>query len=140
MIYTEPYFVLPREKFFAILLSGNMTVKTLPKWSLFLVLKPHTTELSIHTISLLVLSEPPIHSSSVCCPGGLTLITEHGSPTSVVTVFTLTFLKKLFLFSKLSMCFFPLAWSVKADSSEVENSNTLWQTLHQKLFFIFDTG
>ena len=46
---------------------------------------PHTTELSIHIISLLVLAEPPIHSSNVCCPVGFTLLTELGSPTSVVS-------------------------------------------------------
>ena len=125
MIYTYPHFILPRKKFFAILLSGNITAKTLPILSLFLALKPHTTELSIHTISLLVLSEPPIHSSNDCCPGGFTLLTEPGFSNSAVTFFPLTFLKKLFLFSKLSMCFFPLAWSVKADCPEVESYNVL---------------
>ena len=52
---------------------------------LFYTLKPHTTELNIYTISLLVLSELPIHSSNVCCPGGFTLLTELGSTASVVT-------------------------------------------------------
>ena len=53
--------------------------------------------------------------------------------------FTLAFSKKLFLFSKLSMCFFPLAWSVKADCPEVESSNTLWQMFHRNLCFSFLT-
>ena len=119
------------------MLSGNITAKTLPILSLFLALKPHTTELSIHTISLLVLSEPPIHSSNDSCPGGFTLLTEPGFSNSAVTFFPLTFLKKLFLFSKLSMCFFPLAWSVKADCPEVESYNALWKTLYQNLFFHF---
>ena len=133
-----PCFVLPRKTFFSILQSGNITVKILPKLLLFLALKPHTTELSIHIISLLVLSEPPIHFSNISCPGRFTLLTELDLPTSVLTFFTLVFLKKQFLFSKQSMCLFPLAWYVKADCPEVESSNTLWQTLHRNLFFVFD--
>ena len=123
-----PYFALPKENVFAIYLLGNITDKLQKHYG---ALKPHTTELSIHTISVLVLSEPPTLSSNVFCHVGFTLLTEHSSLTSVVTFFTLVFLEKLFLFSKPSMCVFPLAWSVKADCPEYERSNTLWKKLHR---------
>ena len=125
MIYTVSTFYSTQGEIFCNFAFGQYHSKHIAILSLFLALKPHTTELSIHTISLLVLSEPPIHSSNDCCPGGFTLLTEPGFSNSAVTFFPLTFLKKLFLFSKLSMCFFPLAWSVKADCPEVESYNAL---------------
>ena len=84
------------------------------------------TLFKVQIISALTESVDTSTSSKVCWPSATELVGYS------MTIWGALFFgkKKLFFFDRISLCFFPLVWSVNAERPLKDNSIVLWHTEH----------